>query len=64
MYRLCTDFGIVPSSNQVYLDFGLEVLLTIVRDPSSTDFAVTWPTHDEIEESAALLEKIASTAIY
>ena len=57
MYRLCVEFGIVPSTAQVCIDIGLEVLLRIVRDPSSSDFDVTWPDNDAIKESAMLLER-------
>ena len=55
--NICTDFGLVPSSLQIWLDFGLEVLLQVVRDPQSTHCAIRWPSHDEIAASAALLER-------
>ncbi len=47
MYRLSTEFEIVSSSVQVFIDYGLEVITGIMCDPHSTDFAVSWPGHEK-----------------
>ena len=56
MNRLFTDFGIVPPTANVYMDYGLEVLLNIVWDPNHTDFEVAWPSYDGMKSSDDLLQ--------
>ena len=57
MYRLCTDFGTVPSDTQTWPDFGLEVLLRVIRNKEATALSIRWPDFDGISASARLLER-------
>ena len=57
LYKLCTVFGVVPSSMYVWLDFGLEVLLRVVQNPAYVEYEIRWPIETEMRASAALLER-------
>ena len=57
MYKLCPIFGIVPSTVRAWLEYGLEVLLSVVRDQKNTQFAIAWPKYSEMVQSAALLQQ-------
>lgn len=48
MYKMCTVFGLVPSSVQVWLDFSLEVSLRMVQNTEFPEFQIRWPTVDEM----------------
>lgn len=52
MYRLCASFGVFPSTLQVWLDFGLDVSLLVVRDPTRGEFEVRWQTVEERQQSS------------
>ena len=51
---MCPIFGIVPSSLDVWLDYSMEVLYCVVRNPVNTDFPISWPRPQNMEESASL----------
>lgn len=50
--HLCPMFGLVPSSVQVWVDYGMEVLFRVVKKKSRKDFAVKWPTEVEMKDSS------------
>ena len=41
----------------MWLDYALEVLLYIVRQPNNKDFEIRWPTLNEIQSSLSLLHR-------
>jgi len=57
IYKMCTTFGLVPSSMSAWLDYSMEVLFKVVTDSSLTDFEIKWPTPQQMEFSAELLRR-------
>lgn len=55
IYKICPAFGVVPSTIVVWLDYGLEVLLRVLKNAQLPYFAIEWPKEVEIRASAALL---------
>lgn len=49
---ICPLFGLIPSSVNVWLDYGLQVLLYVVKRKSRTEFSVHGPTEAEMKASA------------
>lgn len=56
MFLLCSEFGIVPSTVQVYFDYGLKILMRTVRDLFSSFLNLRWPIYPKNKESANLFE--------
>ena len=52
----CSNIWVSPSSVGVWLDYGLEVLLRVLKRKSRTKFEVRWPTVEEMQSSSALLQ--------
>lgn len=50
-------FGLVLSSVQVWIDYGMEVLDKVLRDKSNIAARVSWPTEAEMKESSLALMK-------
>lgn len=48
---LCPIFGLEPSSVQVWCDYGLEVLLKVLKDKNNDKFIVKWPDKEGLKES-------------
>lgn len=55
-YEMCGMFGFVPSTVSVWIDYGLTVLLKVLRDKSVPEFRVKWPKIEEMDESHRLLK--------
>ena len=49
------DFGIIPSSASVWLDYAVEVLLNVVKGEELRECRINWPNAAEMEESSELL---------
>lgn len=56
-YELCPNFGLVPSSVGVWLDYAMEVLIRTVKKRDRKDFEVRWPSPEEMHASAELLRR-------
>lgn len=54
-HELCGMFGLVPSTVSVWIDYGLTVLLRVLRDKTVPEFRVAWPTVAEMDASYKLL---------
>lgn len=57
LFRLCLGFGVVPSTAEVWIDFGLEIMLRGVRNTRWNIFETRWPNEDEMRHSAGLVER-------
>lgn len=49
IYKLCTIFGIVPSTLSFSLAYTMEVLLKVVHNTMCADFLIVWPCVEEIQ---------------
>lgn len=63
-YRICTQFGLVPASVYVWLDCALEVLFKVVKYKKIVDFAVRWPSPNEIVASSGLFLRNSALVRY
>lgn len=55
-YKQSIIFGLVPTSISVWIDYGLEVLMRIVKNKRHDALSIKWPSHTEMKESSELLK--------
>lgn len=56
---LCPMFGLVPSSVQLFVDYGMEILFKVIKNKKDDKFNVKWPDEDGISEyNESLVHKI------
>lgn len=54
---LCPMFGLVPSSLQIWVDYGMEVLSKVFKDKHNGHFNVEWPDESAMKASSDNLVK-------
>lgn len=54
--QLCVIFGLIPSTVSDWFNYGLKVLYRTLKRRDQRAFRVEWPDHNEMQESAQLLQ--------
>ncbi len=63
-YKICSVFGLVPSSLHVWIDSALIVLLKTVKNVNNKVFEVRWPNEEEMIVSSSFLQCDRPKAIF